>query len=741
MSEMANNPQPSGPDLPLSLEALSLRQHELGAPRLQKIELGAGEVLFEQGDEGDSVYQIQAGMLGVRVRESDGTESVIARLAPGALVGEMALLTGQPRTATVFAINSTGLLRLSKAEFEKLDPGDQRRLFDPQTTLIPRWQQLQLAHVLQSLLGKLEVAELHHLRRQMEWMHLSNGDILFRQGDPADGMYLVINGRLQFVTRNERGEEQISGLIGPGETFGEFALISEAPRTASVHAIRETDAVRISRQVFESLVRDHPELMGKMTRIIIERHQAALRPKAHSARTFTVTILPASPNVPASSFARLLAEALEKFGTSTAVTCLDFDSIYGQEGVSQLPMETTSNPAIVTQMSDLEANHDYVLLAADYEPTPWTRRCFGQSDRVLVLARPGDDPEPSEAERMLDGLDVPPRKELVLWHPEGTEQPHGTAAWLDARQVRTHYHIRQADPAHLDRLVRRLTGHAVALVLSTGGARGFAHLGAHRALEELGIPIDYVGTASMGAVIGGYLYVHKNNAELMQAASQFADPRALFDRTLPFTALMDSKKVTRFVQTVFGDRRIEDLWYPFFCVATNLTRAEAMVMERGLLWRAVRASLAIPGVFTPVMEDGEVIVDGGIMDNFPVRLMSERTESDRIIGIHVNPLARDKRYYEFDTDISGWRVLANRLNPFSKNLDLPSRTGIIMRTMEINSARQTREQEGLADLLIKPDVKKYSSNDYAAYREIAQAGYEAALDALWGWKAGKPDLE
>jgi NTE family protein/lysophospholipid hydrolase len=253
MSDTSPNTFPAD----FSLEILAENQAGSGGdpnrPRVEQLTLKAGEVLFEQGSDGDRVYQLRAGMLGVRVREEDGTESVIARLALGAVVGEMALLSGQPRPATVFAVNDAGLLRLTREEFQKLSPEEQQRLFDPQATLIPRWQQLQLAELLQGLLGQLEVAQIHHLRRKLEWVHLSNGDIIFRQGDQGDGMYLVVSG-LQFVTRNELGEEQMRGSVGPGDSFGEFALLTEAPRSATVHAVRESNVVRMTRPVFEDLV-------------------------------------------------------------------------------------------------------------------------------------------------------------------------------------------------------------------------------------------------------------------------------------------------------------------------------------------------------------------------------------------------------------------------------------------------------------------------------------------------------
>ncbi|MCP4422221.1 MAG: patatin-like phospholipase family protein, partial [Chloroflexi bacterium] len=326
------------------------------------------------------------------------------------------------------------------------------------------------------------------------------------------------------------------------------------------------------------------------------------------------------------------------------------------------------------------------------------------------------------------------RAELVLWHPPETERPLGTATWLDTHPVQAHHHVRQDDAAHVNQLARRLTGHAIGLVLGGGAARGFAQLGVHRAMAELSIPIDYIGGTSMGAVMGGYMQISDKNDELMQMAPKFADPKVLFDRTLPITAIMASKKVTQFTKDLYGDLQIEDLWTPFFCIASNLTTAEPVVFERGPLWKAIRASLAIPGVFSPVIHDGDILIDGGVMDNFPVKLMAERCESDRIIGVNVNPLRVKKRKYDFETNISGWRILFSRLNPFAKPLRAPSLFGTIVRAIDVNSKRQIQEQTPFLSVMITPDVRQFPTTHYHKFEAIAQAGYEAALETLREWK-------
>jgi predicted acylesterase/phospholipase RssA len=533
--------------------------------------------------------------------------------------------------------------------------------------------------------GELDTASLHALQRQMEWQHHSNGSVIFRQGDEADGMYIIINGRLRVVVTSPDGEDRVISEVGPGETVGEYAVLTEDIRSATVHAVRETNLAKISQPVFRNLVREYPELLGKIARIIVERQQRTL--------------------------------ALAQFGTTVVLSDQEFDERYGKEGVSKTAFDDAVNPAIVAWMDDLEANNDFVIYVGGCEHAIWEKRCIGQADRVLIIADPTGDPAPSAVEQLLGQLEV----------------PLGTSAWLDQRQVHTHHHVRRGDRQHMGRLARRLSGHAVALVLSGGGARGFAQLGVYRAMLELGIPVDYVGGSSFGGLMAGLIARNLSYDELMGLADKFASSRRIFDYTLPFTALLTSKKVTQICQEVFGDLLIEDLWFPFFCVSSNLSRAEPVVHQRGAVWRAVRASLAIPGVFAPVIEDDEVLVDGGVMDNFPIELMVKLSESDRVIGVHASPHQESARQWDYDTSISGWRILYYKVNPFVRPLRSPSLMGTILRAQEVNSAYQAKSTQSLVDLLLRLDMREFGFLDFDDYKAIAEAGYAAAFDALREW--------
>jgi predicted acylesterase/phospholipase RssA len=290
----------------------------------------------------------------------------------------------------------------------------------------------------------------------------------------------------------------------------------------------------------------------------------------------------------------------------------------------------------------------------------------------------------------------------------------------------------------MQRLARRLSGQTISLVLSGGAARGFAHLGVFRALDELGIQIDFIGGTSMGALMGAGYAMGLGYEEMVEIAREFANPRGILDYTLPLVSLMASKKVTKVLIELFGDLTIEDLWLPYFCVSSNLSQAEPVIHQEGLLWKSVRASTAIPGVFLPVLHEGDVLADGGAMNNFPVDILRERYAGQTIIGVNVSLSREKEEAYQFGAGLSGWRVLWHKVNPFTKPIQAPKLVPHLMRALEINSAYQIKSNKSMVDLLIQPDVKEFGMLDFAEYGAISEIGYKAALEQLVQWQSQWP---
>lgn len=704
------------------------------AGELEFVTVGGGEYLFRQGDPGDSLYVIDSGLLEVRLMDIDGKEQTLDRLDAGATVGEMALLSGRPRSAGVVAVVDTRLVRLPKAAFDRLAEHRPEILSGFAFGIAPRVQRTQLAGVLSTLFGHLDASMLHEIQERLTWRRLSDGETLVRQGEIGDSMYIVVNGRLQVVLEPDpddptRRETQIVGEAAAGETVGEFALLSDEPRAATVIAVRDTDVVEMTRVTFRKLMSEYPQLMTAISRIIVRRSQRSMGGPEVCPMALTMAIVPAGPDgAPLEAFAHQLAEQLKPFGATAVFTRDRLDASYGRSGTALTEPDEPLSLVLNSWLQEQEMHHRHVIYVADAEWNRWTERCVAQADRIVMVAQADGDPAPGRFEAALNQRT---RRELVLLHPTGTVVPHNTAAWLDGRALDHHHHVREDDPAHWARLARRLTDRTIGMAFSGGAARGMAHIGVIGALEELGQPVDYIGATSMGALISAGWAQGRTYADGIALARQFSNPANILDRTFPATAVMVSRKVTNILIELFGDTTIEDLWRPFFCISTNLSAAVPVIHQRGPLWRAIRASIALPAVFTPILnENNELLVDGGVMNNFPVDVLGTRCAFGLMIGSNVSPHTEQPFPQQFGDSISGWDVLISRFNPFRETKPYPALASIVMRTLEVNSVYHRKRAEQYADIIIQPDVTEFSFMAFDRYQELIDRGYQAAMTAM-----------
>ncbi len=362
------------------------------------------------------------------------------------------------------------------------------------------------------------------------------------------------------------------------------------------------------------------------------------------------------------------------------------------------------------------------MYPADAGDTPWTRLCLRQADVVLLAARgSGGDAAWTHPLWRDGGMR---RAELLLLHESGIE--NGAAArWQASLPGIRHHHVR--GPEDFGRVVRLLTGRAVGLVLSGGGARGFAHLGVVRALREHGVPIDLVGGTSMGGILAAGVAKDWDDAELVERFKRcFVDTNPLSDFTLPLVSLVSGRKVGMLLRRELGDIDIEDLPLPFFCVSSNLTTGRIAVHQHGPLWRWLRASVAIPGVLPPVFQGGEVFVDGGAMNNLPVDVMRARVRG-AVIGVDCG---MDRA---FTTDVEAtetpsiWKLLGGRGRQKRPNI-----LQILWRAGMVNSATATSERRNQSDLLITPALESLDLLDWKGFRRAIDIGYRDTCERLAG---------
>lgn len=451
---MDQNPQPSTQRLTELFASLIDEDLE---EEYEIITLRPNELLFKEGDPADSLYVLKAGMLSVRVSNDDGSESEIARIVPGAVVGEMALLSGSTRSASVYAINDAGLLRINEEQFQQIVEQDQQALVQINETAAPRWQRQQIFHTLRAIIGEIDPIALDALQEQLSWHYFANGEIIFKQGDPSDGMYFVINGRLRATLTRADGSKKDLGTIDPGQPLGEMGVLSDAPRSATIHAVSETNLVKLTSQKFKHLTRQYPQLMISIAQVIVQRQRRLLMgdQEPQQKESMTIAVIPGSINIDAAIFARSLAESFQEHGSSIAITSFDFDQKYGDPLASQTAVEEAGNLAIVPWMHELDHSKQVVIYAADPFDSPWTRRVINHAQRVLILAHTSDDPQPGEAEKLLADREVPLPTDLIFIGPPPQNEIN-LAPWLEPRSISAHHFLLLSSKEHLDQLARQL---------------------------------------------------------------------------------------------------------------------------------------------------------------------------------------------------------------------------------------------------------------------------------------------
>jgi CRP-like cAMP-binding protein len=243
--------------------------------QIRRKEISKGEVLFRQGEPGDFAYLLSAGMLGVRVTKPDGSEIEIDKIASGSLVGEMAVLKGEHRSATVYAIIDSALISLDRVKLEQLVEESGTRLIDTKLEE-SRTQRLQIVEILGDLLTENNAASIHALQARLDWLYLSDDDMLCEQGEAPDGIYILLEGKLKSVISSSSDENRVAGFLYPGTVFGIYGMLVNEPKPASLIAAELTEVVRIPPDLVNELIKSNREFMAKLTRRLINQQQDAL---------------------------------------------------------------------------------------------------------------------------------------------------------------------------------------------------------------------------------------------------------------------------------------------------------------------------------------------------------------------------------------------------------------------------------------------------------------------------------
>lgn len=577
--------------------------------------------------------------------------------------------------------------------------------------------------------GTLDESALREVETELEWLRLPGGSTLFKEGDPGDGLYIVLSGRLRIAVEAQGGEPDLIGEVGRGEIVGEMAMLIGEERMSTVHAVRDTELVKFSNEACLRVAEKHPRLLLRIAKVIAKRLAARNQASRAGTSLSNIAVVPLDSTLQLSAFAKRLAAALSAVGSTLYLNSQRLDDLWGKPGTAQTPGESEHSLKVESWLNHQEGLYRFLLYEADASASHWTQRCLRQADRILLVGSSDTSSGSGETVRLpavLDSEKAAARTDLVLVHSQDLAVATDTQTWIDTLHVTQHYHVRWSRDQDFSRLARLLTGHAVGLVLGGGGARGFAHIGAILAFEESGIPIDFIGGTSMGSLIAAQ-YAQGWDYEKMISVNRtlFKDSWPMNDYTLPLMACLSGQKFDRTLRTMYADTRVEDLILNYFCVSTNLTRAVMAVHQHGLLWRRVRASCSLPGIMPPEYDNGDILVDGAVLNNLPGDVM-KRLCGGRVAAVDVSP--REDIVFRARTDRrpTTRSVVWSRVNPFAEAMAVPGLFDIVSRSAMINSISNLSALKGQVDLYLHIPLEQFGMTDSHAFEKIVQIGYEAA---------------
>ncbi|XP_034454293.1 neuropathy target esterase isoform X3 [Hippoglossus hippoglossus] len=635
----------------------------------------AGAVLARQGDQDASLHFVLSGCLHVYQRMINKQEAVCLFVThPGEMVGQLAVLTGEPLIFTIKAVRDCTYLKISKSDFYEI--------MREQPSVV-----LSAAHTVAIRMSPF----VRQMDFAIDWMAVEAGRALYRQDDRSDCTYIVLNGRLRSVIRKANGKKELVGEYGRGDLIGVVEALTKQPRATTVHAVRDTELVKLPEGTLNNIKRRYPQVVTRLIHLlgqkILGNLQQGRGPFSGSALSLpsmttsadvtnpasnlsTVAVLPVCDEVPINAFNLELSHALSAIGPTLLLTS---EIIRERLGASAL--DSIHEYRLSGWLAQQEDINRIVLYQTDNTMTPWTQRCIRQADCILIVGLGDQEPALGQLEQMLENTAVRALKQLILLHKEDGPGPSRTVEWLNMRSwCSGHLHLKcprrvfsRRSPSKLQRdvyekvfektadrhsdfsrLARVLTGNSIALVLGGGGARGCSHVGVIKAMEEAGIPIDIVGGTSIGSFIGALYAEERSAVRTKQRAREWSKAmnsvfKTVLDLTYPITSMFSGSAFNTSIYKVFHDKQAEDLWLPYFNVTTDITASAMRVHQDGCVWRYVRASASYTPYLPPLCDpkDGHLLVDGCYVNNVPGSLWRYVRASMTLSG-YLPPLCDPK---------------------------------------------------------------------------------------------------
>lgn len=730
----------------------------LGKVEVRKIPTNTYVMQEDSHKDAALVLLLNGSMIVSQKMDPEGlTEAHMYSVNPGDIVGGLAVLTGEPGFLTFRADRPSVISILSRNTVYEIMRVKPQIVLPIANTVVTR---------LSSFVRQVDFA--------LDWLFIESGRAVYRQGEESDSTFIVLSGRLRSVITHENGKKELVAEYGKGDLVGIVEVITQTPRGTTVMAVRDSELAKLPEGLFNAIKKRFPGVVSTLINLLGHRIlgtwqkptiSKTLDTRPTQSNFSTIAIVPISDDVPLTSFTYELYHSLCSIRSTLRLTSEYVRSILGKS-----IMDLNNEYRLTTWLAQQEDQYKIALYQCDYSFSSWTQRCIRQADCILLVTLGNKQPTLGKYEKDIERLALRTHKELILIHREDSDLPSNTVEWLNIRSwVSSHHHVQcpkrifskrsvsviseqyekilQTEVnIHSDysRLARWLTGTSVGLVLGGGGARGAAHIGMIKAIQEAGIPIDMVGGVSIGAFMGAVWCSERDIIGMTRKASSWAESmtnrwRQVLDLTWPSTSMLTGQYFNHTLISALGETQIEDLWLPYFTITTDISASKMRIHTHGSLWRYVRSSMSLSGYMPPLCDpiDGHLLLDGGYINNLPADIM-RNLGAKHVLAIDVGS-QDDMDFTNYGDSLSGFWLLWKRFNPFTASVKVPNLEDIQSRLAYVSCVRQL-EVVKTSDYCqyIRPPIDKYKTLQFKSFEEIKEVGYQHGKTYFAGLKlAGK----
>ena len=655
----------------------------------------------------------------------DSEGKIIRKLCKNDFFGLIGLFTNSSKNYDLIATDNTDVLELGKDDLieltlkfptikKELLKIVNKQLFNPEINA-----------ALGTIAKGVDQKTIDELKKNMSWKTLNDSDILFNEGDNGDSCYIIMSGRVKAIKNYGQDNEIILGELKKGDIIGDMALITGEKRSATIKALKLSRLIYISKKSFDTVMYNNPKALMEVSKALINRLKFK-DTKDSINKNLIIGIVSLLGNKATHDFYNSLNNNLKLFGH---VENLNELTSHLDENKDNLDFEIL--------LENMISHNDFIILHSnDKNNIEWEKNIIKYSDNIILLGNPKELGSLLKEEKQIINdynkinLD---KFWLVLNHDEHTTIPFETKKIIDIRNGIRTFHIKNNNDNDVKKIVRFLTKQTIGLTLGGGGAKGFAHFGVYKAMNELNIPVDIIGGTSAGSIVASQIALGHSFEEIIDKNKKVNSLKMFKEYGMPYISLIKSNKIEQAAKISSENRDIEDLWIPFFAPATDLTNSKLIIFDKGPLWEAIRSSGALPGIVLPHFMNENIIVDGGLMNNLPVDIM-KNNYGGKII---CSSCSLDK---SMKTKVKGipnqLKLLLNKTfnkSSFENKYNyVPTITDIIFKTSVVASASQINNNIKMSDLFLELPTSEFGLTEFndSSMIKMIEIGYEYSKPKL-----------